>query len=114
MPMRMSIEQAGLFPDAVERSPRVLPVLGEQKDIVYHGTSVKSILNGPETTGMGFWSINPYTGCAFGCAYCYARYAHRYTTERVVSAGAVDEAVRRGLEAMPAWPALWRHTFLKE
>src|ERR671939_1948108 len=114
MPMRMSIEQAGLFPDAVERSPRVLPVLGEQKDIVYHGTSVKSILNGPETTGMGYWSINPYTGCAFGCAYCYARYAHRYVMERAASADRLVDATAASVKQMPPWLAFERHIFVKK
>jgi DNA repair photolyase len=33
---------------------------------------------------MGFWSINPYVGCEFGCAYCYARDTHRWTVERAV------------------------------
>jgi DNA repair photolyase len=42
----------------------------------------KSIINTPESTGMGFWSINPYVGCEFGCTYCYARFAHHYVTER--------------------------------
>ena len=31
---------------------------------------------------MGFWSVNPYVGCEFGCTYCYARDTHRYTIER--------------------------------
>ena len=31
---------------------------------------------------MGFWSLNPYVGCEFGCAYCYARDTHRWTVER--------------------------------
>jgi hypothetical protein len=44
----------------------VPPVLGEQKDIRYFGTDARSILNSPIATGMSFWSINPYVGCAFG------------------------------------------------
>ena len=43
---------------------------------------IKSILNSPEQTGMGFWSLNPYVGCEFGCTYCFARFAHRYVVER--------------------------------
>ena len=66
------------------------PLLGEQKDIRYFGTDPRSLLNSPAATGMGFWSINPYVGCAFGCAYCYARYAHRYVAERL------SDARRRG------------------
>ncbi|UCD24677.1 MAG: radical SAM protein, partial [Gemmatimonadota bacterium] len=48
---------------------------------------IKSILNPPESTGMGFWSLNPYVGCELGCTYCYARYAHRYVTERAHASG---------------------------
>ncbi|MFQ5704886.1 MAG: radical SAM protein [Gemmatimonadales bacterium] len=47
---------------------------------VHHG--VKSIVNSPDSTGMEFWSVNPYVGCEIGCTYCYARYAHRYVVER--------------------------------
>ena len=82
----MAMRQDALFPDVLERS-RELPSLGQQKDITYHGAVAKRVLNGPETTGMGFWSINPYIGCAFGCAYCYARYAHRYAMERAERQG---------------------------
>ena len=43
---------------------------------------VRSVLNAPASTRMPFWSINPYVGCEFGCAYCYARETHRWTSER--------------------------------
>ena len=44
---------------------------------------VRSVLNSPLATGMGFWSLNPYVGCEFGCTYCYARDTHRYVVERM-------------------------------
>jgi DNA repair photolyase len=43
---------------------------------------VRSVLNTPGSTGMGFWSLNPYVGCEFGCSYCYARDTHRWAVER--------------------------------
>jgi DNA repair photolyase len=44
--------------------------------------SVRSVLNNPAATKMGFWSINPYVGCEFGCTYCYARDTHRWVMEK--------------------------------
>ena len=73
-------KQGALFEADVLGRP--VPVVGEQKDIRYFGTVARNVLNGPEVTGMGFWSVNPYVGCAFGCAYCYARYTHRWVLDR--------------------------------
>lgn len=104
-------QQASMFGPA--EPARGWPLLiGEQKDISYFGTNPRSVLNGPATTGMGFWSINPYVGCAFGCAYCYARYAHRYTAERLTAAP-LDETVRGELSELPPWLAFERRIFVK-
>jgi len=91
----------------------VPPLLGEQKDIRYFGTDPRSLLNSPTATGMSFWSINPYVGCAFGCAYCYARYAHRYVAERLSTADGAGDAVREELGALPPWLAFERRIFVK-
>jgi DNA repair photolyase len=96
----------GLAPPPGAR--RALPVLGApidaQADIVYLDAAPRSVLNDPAATGMGAWSINPYVGCAFGCAYCYARYAHRYVMERAAATDA---------ETLPPWLAFERRVLVK-
>lgn len=107
---------------------RRLPLIDVQKDIRYYGTASHSVLNGPAATGMDFWSINPYVGCAFGCAYCYARYAHRYTLERLgdaapgfeglnAAAGAGDAVAgdtnAPDAEPLPPWLAFERRILVK-
>jgi DNA repair photolyase len=63
--------------------PRELTVLDElDRGTQFLSIGVRSVLNSPASTGMGFWSLNPYVGCEFGCTYCYARDTHRYATER--------------------------------
>ncbi|MEO8561160.1 MAG: radical SAM protein [bacterium] len=111
-PVRALPVQPSMF-EAADSSRGRPAIVGEQKDITYFGTDPRSILNGPATTGMGFWSINPYVGCAFGCAYCYARYAHRYAAERLSSAERLDGAVRADLESLPPWLAFERRIFVK-
>jgi DNA repair photolyase len=104
----------GLFGAEYDRVARQLPVIGEQKDIRYYSSPAKSILNGPETTGMGFWSINPYIGCAFGCAYCYARYTHRYVMERAASDEKMTSELGIAYEKLPPWLAFERNIFVKK
>src|SRR5688500_7661725 len=110
------MQSPSLFDAGTERTLQrpALPVIGEQKDIRYYGTRCKSILNDTDVTGMGFWSINPYVGCAFGCAYCYARYAHRYVIERSVTAHPEQRLLREAFESLPPWLAFERQIFVKE
>ncbi len=105
--------QLTLFPDALTREP-VLPIIGEQRDIRYFATRARGVLNDPATTGFdGFWSINPYVGCAFGCAYCYARYAHRYALERALAADPHHAQLRQVARDLPPWLAFERAIVVK-
>jgi DNA repair photolyase len=66
------------------RAPSPLPVLDSRgRGTRFLGLEVRSALNSPAATHMGFWSLNPYIGCEFGCTYCYARDTHRWTVERL-------------------------------
>ncbi len=96
------------------RQSVVLPTIGEQKDIRYHASRSRGLLNGPAATGMGYWSINPYVGCSFGCTYCYARYAHRYAVDRALAGARSEDTLRRDLSEMPPWLAFERHVLVKE
>ena len=71
------------LPMAPASPSRSLPVLDRRnRGTVFLELPVRSVLNSPATTHMGFWSINPYVGCEFGCSYCYARDTHKWTIER--------------------------------
>ncbi|MEP6733549.1 MAG: radical SAM protein [bacterium] len=114
MDTRGSKEQTALFPEP-ERTgnARVLPVVSEQKDIRYFAATPRSVMNNPKATGMGFWSINPYVGCAFGCAYCYARYAHRYAAERTATAAEQGTGDALPTDELPPWLAFERRIMIK-
>jgi DNA repair photolyase len=42
----------------------------------YTAVECKSVLN---RSGLADYAVNGYTGCAHGCAYCYARFASRFS-----------------------------------
>ena len=105
--------QQALFPDSATKLP-ALPTLDVQTDIKYYGTRERSILNRPEVTGMDFWSINPYIGCALGCTYCYARYAHGYALDRAANANPDHKDVAADVSSLPPWLAFERRILVKE
>ena len=91
--------------------PRRLTVLDQrQRGTRFLAVGARSVLNSPASTRMGFWSINPYIGCEFGCTYCYARDTHRYAVERAgqPEAGSGPEA-----EALPSWLAFEKRILVK-
>ncbi|MDH5803650.1 MAG: radical SAM protein [Gemmatimonadota bacterium] len=89
-------------------SSRILATRKRGATFVAH--KIKSVINPPESTGMGFWSLNPYVGCEFGCTYCYARYAHRYTVERTGQKGGLPNSKADG----STWNAFERQIFVKQ
>ena len=99
-----SAAQLAQLPLLAPPAGRGLPVLDErERGTRFHALPARSVLNSPATTGMDFWSINPYVGCEFGCTYCYARETHRWAAER------------HGLpaEPLPAWEAFERRILVK-
>jgi DNA repair photolyase len=86
---------------------------------------VRSVLNTPASTHMGFWSINPYVGCEFGCTYCYARDTHRWVVERLGSGAdgqrvspsaelSTEESLpRRPAAPLPPWEAFEKEILVK-
>ena len=90
--MRVTAEapQLDLLPTRPEgsRPASPLPVLDQRaRGTTFIKLSVRSVLNTPASTHMGFWSINPYVGCEFGCTYCYARDTHKWVVERATERG---------------------------
>ena len=74
----------------------------------------RRVLNSPKSTGMDYWSLNPYVGCEFGCSYCYARYTHRYVVERAHDAGKITDAEFLDYRGAHGWEAFEKRIFVKE
>jgi DNA repair photolyase len=90
---------------------RELTVLDQrQRGTQFLTLDAKSVLNSPASTGMGFWSINPYVGCEFGCTYCYARDTHRYAVER---AQRRDGTGPEQVGELPPWMAFEKRILVK-
>jgi DNA repair photolyase len=54
-------------------------LLDERNATEYVEMTCRSILNWVQSSRIGeVFTVNPYRGCEFGCAYCYARYTHEF------------------------------------
>jgi len=96
-------------------APVPLPVLDQRlRGTRFVALANRTILNAPAQTGMDFWSLNPYVGCEFGCAYCYARYAHRYVVERAHAQGRLSDAELTDFRGAHGWEAFERRIFVKQ
>ena len=95
--------------------PTGLPILDERlRGTKFVSLEPKSVLNSPQQTGVDFWSLNPYIGCEFGCTYCYARYAHRYTVERAHDGGRLSDAEFHEFRGPHGWEAFEKRVFVKD
>ena len=70
-----------LFPELLRAGrPRLdAPPLRKRAGVEYLDLVPREILNRADSPRLPFqWTMNPYRGCEFGCAYCYARATHAY------------------------------------
>ena len=70
-----------LFPElpVAGRPSREAIPLRSRSGVDYLDLVTKEILNRVDSPRLPFqWTINPYRGCEFGCAYCYARDTHSF------------------------------------
>lgn len=79
----------------------------------YLALTARGILNPPAATGMRFWSLNPYVGCEFGCAYCYARETHRWTVDRAANQRTALPEAREAAQ-LPSAEAFERRILVKD
>ena len=61
--------------DHIEYDPGEAPEVG----LEIYEDDTQNILSENDSPDLSFrYNINPYRGCAHGCAYCYARPSHEY------------------------------------
>jgi DNA repair photolyase len=103
------------FPLSIVPSSHRIPVLDERlRGTRFVSLTPGRVLNPPSSTGMDYWSLNPYVGCEFGCSYCYARYTHKYVVERAHDAGKLNDAEFADYRGAHGWEAFEKRIFVKE
>lgn len=89
------------------------PLSSKSASTKFLALPARSILNPPAATGMRFWSLNPYVGCEFGCAYCYARETHRWTIDRAANRRGGPASAREAA-TLPSALAFERRILVKQ
>jgi DNA repair photolyase len=113
-PLRVSTAPGRQLPLLEEAPPEVWQTLDERaRGTRFVRLPVRSVLNAPSATGMGFWSVNPYVGCEFGCTYCYARDTHRYAVERAHAEGRLSDVELAEFRGEQGWEAFERRILVK-
>jgi len=70
-----------LFPELPlpGRPDAAAPPLRSRAGVEHFDLVTRDVLNRADASRLPFdWTVNPYRGCEFGCAYCYARETHRF------------------------------------
>lgn len=66
-------------PAGIARIAQKAPEIDFRNEVEYRELPCKSLLSACDSSRVPFdYTINPYRGCEFGCAYCFARYTHEY------------------------------------
>lgn len=77
----MTVATLPLFADlpVFGRPDPAAEAIRRRAGVEYHDLVARDILNRVDSPRLPFqWSVNPYRGCEFGCAYCYARDTHGF------------------------------------
>lgn len=77
----MQTAALSLFPDTtpIGRPDPNAAALRTRGNVEYFEMDVREVLNRSTGRHLDFaHTINPYRGCEFGCAFCYARYTHGF------------------------------------
>ncbi|HEX3927298.1 MAG TPA: radical SAM protein [Gemmatimonadales bacterium] len=111
--MRLDELPLGVAAESTPADPGWLALDTRERGTRFISLPVRSVINPPISTQMPFWSINPYIGCEFGCAYCYARETHRWAVERA-AARADASAATREVTTLPPAVAFERRILVKE
>src|SRR5207237_560051 len=68
------------------RRPGHYGSMREDEPMMVKVVEAKTVLVRSKLPGAEF-VVNPYTGCAFGCQYCYASFIGRFVGEQVDTCG---------------------------